>query len=125
MRIKELLDVLTDDTKVLLFDDDGEQRGEKNSETGRILDTKYNNAEVSSISIDDNRLVVEAEAPTWTVTGKIEVEVTVSVKAFTEDDAWDLVEYMDGRDLLDGYTSEVELEDATYSDVDWEDITME
>ena len=125
MKIKELMEVLTDDTKVLLFDDDGEQRGERDRESGRILDTKFNNVEVSSISIDDGRLIVEAEAPTWRITGKVEVEVTVSVRAFTEDDAWDLVEYMDGSSLLDGYTSEVELEDAEYSDVDWEDITME
>ena len=120
MKLYELMEVLTDDTKVLLYDDDGEIRGEYDGKNS--INERYKNVEISRVSVDGDRLVVEAETPTWKIKGTYTVEVEVIVTAFTEDDVYEIVGTLDSDDLENNYYQpEVEVYDRTENEIKWED----
>ena len=121
MKMRDLMALVQSNTDVVLCDDNGNEI----TTSKERLNEVYGSVEPTALWVCGNKLCIEAEAPTWKVSGSFTVDFEVTVTAFTEDEAWCKVEHIDADDILHtSYNLEdgIEIYDTTYGEVDWDDI---
>ena len=120
MKMRDLMALVQSNTEVLLNDNNGNEI----TNSKEVIMNEYGSVEPTALWVCGNKLCIEAEAPTWKITCSFTVEVSVTVDAFTEDKAVEMVERLDADDLLNGgyNLGDVEIYDSTYGDVDIDDV---
>lgn len=124
MFLSELLEVVYERQNVILRDEDCH-----NLTMTRYPEelSEYSDAEITSVTAENGVLVVDVEMPTFTVTGRIQVEFEVKIRAINADAVDDVLMNIDVYTTSDGAELSVcgdevvdyEINDAT---IEWDDV---